>query len=75
MSLMINGIDAMKGVDGTRGLTVCSQRDGSNQLLILMSDTGVGLPRSPAGWLWAGADFDTDAMFRFALPTITEAHS
>ena len=44
MNLMINGIDAMKGVDGVRELTLVSQRDSHNQLLISVSDTGVGLP-------------------------------
>ncbi len=44
MNLMTNGIDAMKGVDGTRELTIQSQRVGDGQVLISVSDTGVGLP-------------------------------
>lgn len=44
MNLMINGMDAMKGVDGVRELTLTSQHDSHNQLLVSVSDTGVGLP-------------------------------
>ncbi|HEV2730104.1 MAG TPA: PAS domain-containing protein [Terriglobales bacterium] len=44
MNLMINSIDAMKEVDGSRQLTLSSQRDIGDQLLISVSDTGVGLP-------------------------------
>jgi signal transduction histidine kinase len=44
MNLMMNSIDAMKDVDGTRELTVESQRGADGQVLISVSDTGVGLP-------------------------------
>jgi PAS domain S-box-containing protein len=44
MNLMTNGIDAMKDVDGTRELVIKSQRSRDGQLLISVSDTGVGLP-------------------------------
>lgn len=44
MNLMLNGIDAMKGVANPRKLTLSSQRDGSNQLLVSVSDTGIGVP-------------------------------
>ncbi len=44
MNLMMNGIDAMKKVDGTRELTIHSQRAEDGQALISVSDTGVGLP-------------------------------
>jgi PAS domain S-box-containing protein len=44
MNLMINGIEAMKTVEHTRQLTLRSQRDGSDQVRISVSDTGVGLP-------------------------------
>jgi PAS domain S-box-containing protein len=44
MNLMLNGIDAMKGVDGMRELTINSQRSQEQQLLVSVSDTGVGLP-------------------------------
>jgi C4-dicarboxylate-specific signal transduction histidine kinase len=44
MNLMMNSIDAMKDVDGTRELTVQSQRGEDSRVLITVSDTGVGLP-------------------------------
>jgi signal transduction histidine kinase/CheY-like chemotaxis protein len=44
MNLIMNSIDAMKDVDGTRELTIKSQRAENGQLLISVSDTGVGLP-------------------------------
>jgi len=48
MNLMMNSIDAMKDVDGTRELTVESQRGEDGQVLISVSDTGVGLPPQQA---------------------------
>jgi len=48
MNLMINGIEAMKDVDGTRELIIKSQRGGNEQLLVSVSDTGVGLPPQKA---------------------------
>jgi PAS domain S-box-containing protein len=44
MNLMTNGMDAMKGVDGTRELAIKSQQAEKEQLLVSVSDTGVGLP-------------------------------
>lgn len=43
MNLMLNGIDAMKGTAGGGELTIKSE-PGNGQLLISVSDTGVGLP-------------------------------
>ncbi len=48
MNLMMNSIDAMKDVDGTRELTIQSQRGDDHQVLISVSDTGVGLPPEQA---------------------------
>jgi C4-dicarboxylate-specific signal transduction histidine kinase len=48
MNLMTNGIDAMKEVDGTRELAIKSQRSEKEQLLVSVSDTGVGLPPQQA---------------------------
>jgi PAS domain S-box-containing protein len=48
MNLMINSIDAMTGLDGTRELTIKSQRTENEQLLVSVSDTGVGLPPQQA---------------------------
>ncbi len=44
MNLMINGIDAMKDVPGTRELAIKSRRAETDQVLVSVSDTGVGLP-------------------------------
>jgi C4-dicarboxylate-specific signal transduction histidine kinase len=44
MNLMMNSIDAMKDVNGTHELTVQSQRGEDGQVLISVTDTGVGLP-------------------------------
>jgi C4-dicarboxylate-specific signal transduction histidine kinase len=43
MNLMLNGIDAMKGTTGEGELTIKSEISDA-QLLISVSDTGVGLP-------------------------------
>jgi PAS domain S-box-containing protein len=48
MNLMTNSIDAMKDVDGTRELAFKSQKAESGQLLISVSDTGIGLPPQQA---------------------------
>jgi C4-dicarboxylate-specific signal transduction histidine kinase len=48
MNIMINGIDAMKDVDGMRELIIKSQRTENEQLLVSVSDTGVGLPPQKA---------------------------
>jgi C4-dicarboxylate-specific signal transduction histidine kinase len=44
MNLMLNGIDAMKNMSGGGELTIKSQQGEEGQLLISVSDTGVGLP-------------------------------
>jgi C4-dicarboxylate-specific signal transduction histidine kinase len=48
MNLMINGIDAMKDVDGARELVIKSQPAENEQLLVSVSDIGVGLPLQQA---------------------------
>src|SRR5467141_4407698 len=48
MNLMINGIDAMRDVDGPRELVVKSERGEDQQALVSVSDTGVGLPQQQA---------------------------
>ena len=48
MNLMMNSIDAMKNVDGTREITIQSHRAENGQVLISVSDTGVGLPPEKA---------------------------
>jgi PAS domain S-box-containing protein len=48
MNLMTNAIEAMKNVDGTRELVIESQRAEDEQLMVSVSDTGVGLPAHQA---------------------------
>jgi signal transduction histidine kinase len=48
MNLMMNSIDAMKDVNGTRELTVQSQSGEDGQVLISVTDTGIGLPPQQA---------------------------
>ena len=48
MNLFVNGVDAMHDVDGPRELTIKSQPAQNNELLLSVSDTGVGLPRHQA---------------------------
>jgi C4-dicarboxylate-specific signal transduction histidine kinase len=44
MNLMTNSIEAMKEVERTRELVIQSQHGKDHQVLVLVSDTGVGLP-------------------------------
>jgi C4-dicarboxylate-specific signal transduction histidine kinase len=48
MNLIVNSIDAMKEVKGTRALSIASQRAADEQLMVSVSDTGVGLPPQQA---------------------------
>jgi C4-dicarboxylate-specific signal transduction histidine kinase len=60
MNLMINGIEAMKDVEGTRELAIKSQRGGHDHVLMSVSDTGVGLPAQQANQIFS-AFFTTKA--------------
>jgi PAS domain S-box-containing protein len=44
MNLMVNGIEAMKDVDGTRELAIRSQRTQNEEVVVSVTDSGVGLP-------------------------------
>ena len=44
MNLMLNGIDAINEENVAGELTIKSQRDDDGHVLILVSDTGIGLP-------------------------------
>jgi PAS domain S-box-containing protein len=48
MNLMINGIDAMKDVDGQRQLTLISELSDDKLVLVSVRDTGPGLPADRA---------------------------
>ncbi len=77
MNLMINGIDAMKAVDGPRQLTLGTENDSNQQLLVSVVDTGVGLPPNQAGQIF-NAFFTTKehgtGMGLRISRTIIEAH-
>jgi C4-dicarboxylate-specific signal transduction histidine kinase len=59
MNLIVNGIDAMKAVDGTRELAITSQR-AESRVLVSVSDTGIGLPSQQANEIFK-AFFTTKA--------------
>ncbi|MFM0565255.1 AAA family ATPase [Paraburkholderia sediminicola] len=44
MNLIINSIDAMKDVDGIREMLIKSHRAENEQILVSVSDTGLGVP-------------------------------
>jgi PAS domain S-box-containing protein len=44
MNLMINGIEAMKDADGKRELAIRSQRMQNEEVVVSVTDSGVGLP-------------------------------
>jgi PAS domain S-box-containing protein len=48
MNLLLNGMDAMKDVDTTRDLIINSQPATNEQVMVSVSDTGVGLPPQQA---------------------------
>jgi len=48
MNLIVNSIEAMKDVDGLREIVVRSQRTENEQILVSISDTGIGLPSQHA---------------------------
>ena len=77
MNLMINGIDAMKAVDGPRQLTLGTQNHSDKLLLVSVEDTGVGLPPNQAGQIF-NAFFTTKehgtGMGLRISQTIIEAH-
>jgi PAS domain S-box-containing protein len=77
MNLMINSIDAMRAVDGPRQLTLGTQNESAEELLVSVVDTGVGLPPDQAGQIF-NAFFTTKehgtGMGLRISRTIIEAH-
>jgi PAS domain S-box-containing protein len=49
MNLVINGIESMRDVNGSRDLSINSRRSEDEQIMVSISDTGVGLPREQVG--------------------------
>src|SRR6266446_4866122 len=60
MNLIGNSIDAMKDMDGMRELAIKSRRAKNEQLMVSVSDTGVGLPPQQANRIF-DAFFTTKA--------------
>jgi PAS domain S-box-containing protein len=52
MNLIMNSIDAMKGVDRARELVIRSSREEDQYLIISVSDSGVGLPPEQANQIF-----------------------
>jgi len=76
MNLMLNGIDAMKGTTGGGELTIKSEA-GDAQLLISVSDTGVGLPPEQADQIFRAFFTTKDNGTGMGLPisrSIIESH-
>jgi PAS domain S-box-containing protein len=77
MNLMMNGIDAMKAVDGPRNLTLSTKNAGDRALQVSVDDTGVGLPVNQADQIF-NAFFTTKehgtGMGLRISRTIIEAH-
>jgi PAS domain S-box-containing protein len=44
MNLILNSIEAVKDIDGIREIVITSQRSENEQILVSVSDTGVGFP-------------------------------
>jgi PAS domain S-box-containing protein len=76
MNLMLNGIEAMDGTTGGGVLTVKSEA-GDAQLLISVSDTGVGLPPEQAEQIFSAFFTTKDKGTGMGLPisrSIIESH-
>jgi PAS domain S-box-containing protein len=76
MNLMLNGIDAMKGTTDGGELTIKSEVD-DGQLLISVSDTGVGLPPEQAEEIFKAFFTTKDKGTGMGLPisrSIIESH-
>ena len=76
MNLMLNGIDAMKDTAGGGELTIKSEPD-DGQLLISVSDTGVGLPPEQSDQIFRAFFTTKDNGTGMGLPitrSIIESH-
>jgi NO-binding membrane sensor protein with MHYT domain len=78
MNLISNSIDAMKDLDGSRELAIKSQRAENEQLMVSVSDTGVGLPLQQADQIFNAfftTKFHGTGMGLSISRSIVESHS
>jgi NO-binding membrane sensor protein with MHYT domain len=78
MNLINNSIDAMKDLDGSRELAIKSQRAEDEQLMVSISDTGVGLPAQQADQIFNAfftTKFHGTGMGLSISRSIVESHS
>ncbi len=71
VNLLMNGIQAMGAVtDRHRELRIRSREHGSDQILVAVEDSGIGIEPDEAhgGQLWATANAPYGATFQFTLP-------
>jgi signal transduction histidine kinase len=76
MNLMLNGIDAMKDTTGASALTIKSET-ADGQVLISVSDTGVGFPQEQADQIFKAFFTTKDNGTGMGLPisrSIIESH-
>ena len=76
MNLMLNGIDAMKGTTGEGELTIKSET-GDGQVLVTVSDNGMGLPPEQAEQIFKAFFTTKDNGTGMGLPisrSIIESH-
>jgi len=78
MNLISNSIDAMKDLDGSRELAIKSQRAENQQLMVSVSDTGMGLPPQQADQIFNAfftTKFHGTGMGLSISRSIVESHS
>jgi NO-binding membrane sensor protein with MHYT domain/two-component sensor histidine kinase len=78
MNLINNSIDAMKDLDGSRELAIKSQRAENEQLMVSVSDNGVGLPVQQADQIFNAfftTKFHGTGMGLSISRSIVESHS
>jgi C4-dicarboxylate-specific signal transduction histidine kinase len=78
MNLINNSIDAMKDLDGSRELAITSQRAENEQLMVSVTDTGVGLPMQQADQIFNAfftTKFHGTGMGLSISRSIVESHS
>jgi|SRR4029078_10711718 len=77
MNLMLNAIDAMKGSEGPRQLTLTSACNNRSEIEVSVEDSGIGIPPNQAGQIF-NAFFTTKehgtGMGLRISRTIIEAH-